>query len=335
MAGADLSAVLCPPYDIISPAERRAAPRARSAQRGAHRAAGRPRRRRPRRLPGRGADGGRVAHATACCARTAQPTLTLHRDDLDDAGGRPGQCDRRPRAAAPRAVRPGSGVLPHERTLGGPKEDRYALLRATGLNTSPIVVLADAGRASDGSAGTAAAALDERLAAIADRAPDADRGPRRRPPSRLWVVPTTDHGRDDGGERTDRSAAPASDDLADGWSLLAILAAAPLTIADGHHRYETALRYREERGREPRLRERPRLGLRPGARLPARRGAAGAADAPGPAGRARRRRAARGARRPSRDVERAGRARTSCSSAMATPRSIADGDERAAAASAC
>ncbi len=36
---------------------------------------------------------------------------------------------------------PGSGVLPHERTLSGPKEDRYRLLRATGLNTSPVVGL--------------------------------------------------------------------------------------------------------------------------------------------------------------------------------------------------
>ena len=36
---------------------------------------------------------------------------------------------------------PGSGVLPHERTLSGPKEDRYKLLRATGINTSPVVGL--------------------------------------------------------------------------------------------------------------------------------------------------------------------------------------------------
>ena len=36
---------------------------------------------------------------------------------------------------------PGSGVLPHERTMSGPKEDRYKLLRATGANFSPIVGL--------------------------------------------------------------------------------------------------------------------------------------------------------------------------------------------------
>ena len=41
------------------------------------------------------------------------------------------------------AFGPGSGVLPHERTLAGPREDRYKLLRATGVNTSPVVVLYD------------------------------------------------------------------------------------------------------------------------------------------------------------------------------------------------
>jgi uncharacterized protein (DUF1015 family) len=34
-----------------------------------------------------------------------------------------------------------SGILPHERTLSAPKEDRYRLLRATGVNTSPVVGL--------------------------------------------------------------------------------------------------------------------------------------------------------------------------------------------------
>ncbi|MEA2519310.1 MAG: hypothetical protein QOF49_1390, partial [Chloroflexota bacterium] len=37
----------------------------------------------------------------------------------------------------------GSGVLPHERTLAAPKEDRYRLLRATGVNTSPVIGLYD------------------------------------------------------------------------------------------------------------------------------------------------------------------------------------------------
>ncbi len=36
---------------------------------------------------------------------------------------------------------PDSGVLPHERTMSAPREDRYKLLRATGVNTSPVVGL--------------------------------------------------------------------------------------------------------------------------------------------------------------------------------------------------
>jgi uncharacterized protein (DUF1015 family) len=113
------------------------------------------------------------------------------------------------------------GVLPHERTLSGPKEDRYKLLRATGVNTSPVVVLFD-----DPSGGTA-----PRLADVASRPPEVevvdDDGVRHR----LWAVAAD-------GDGPDAAAAAA---------LVAAAAAAPVTIADGHHRYETALRYRDER----------------------------------------------------------------------------------------
>ena len=114
---------------------------------------------------------------------------------------------------------PGGGVLPHERTLSGPKEDRYKLLRATGANFSPVV-----GLYADPS-GEAAGLL----AGIAGTSPVidlvADDGVRHR----LWVVPADDA---DGG--------PVG-------RLVAAASAAPITIADGHHRYETALRYRDER----------------------------------------------------------------------------------------
>ncbi|MGZ8528586.1 MAG: DUF1015 family protein, partial [Candidatus Limnocylindrales bacterium] len=114
---------------------------------------------------------------------------------------------------------PDSGVLPHERTLSGPKEDRYKLLRATGANFSPVV-----GLYADPSG-----AVAELLAGIARTSPVidlvADDGVRHR----LWVVPADDA--DDG---------PVG-------RLIAAAAAGPITIADGHHRYETALRYRDER----------------------------------------------------------------------------------------
>ncbi len=113
------------------------------------------------------------------------------------------------------------GVLPHERTMDGPKEDRYKLLRATGVNTSPVVVLFDdpAGGTPGRLAGVTATAADVEV--------DDDDGVRHR----LWAIPA-----DGEGPQADLAAA-----------LVAAAAAAPVTIADGHHRYETALRYRDER----------------------------------------------------------------------------------------
>jgi uncharacterized protein (DUF1015 family) len=113
----------------------------------------------------------------------------------------------------------GSGVLPHERTLSGPKEDRYKLLRATGVNTSPVVVL------YDDAAGAGRSVLDAVTRGRADLDVTDDDGVRHR----LWAVSA------DG----DAAAAVAP--------LLAAASATPVTIADGHHRYETALRYRDER----------------------------------------------------------------------------------------
>jgi uncharacterized protein (DUF1015 family) len=117
------------------------------------------------------------------------------------------------------ALGPGSGVLPHERTLAVAREDRYRLLRATGVNTSPVIGL------YDDPTGRAAAIL----AALASGAPAIDVVDDDGVRHRLWVVAA------DG---------PAADAVAE---LVAIAAAEPVTIADGHHRYETALRYRDER----------------------------------------------------------------------------------------
>jgi uncharacterized protein (DUF1015 family) len=113
----------------------------------------------------------------------------------------------------------GSGVVPHERTLAAPREDRYKLLRATGVNTSPIVALYDAAGADSGSI----------LATVVAGSPDLD------------VV-------DDDGVRHRTWAVPANGPAAESVeALLAVASRRPVTIADGHHRYETALRYRDER----------------------------------------------------------------------------------------
>jgi uncharacterized protein (DUF1015 family) len=115
---------------------------------------------------------------------------------------------------------PGATVLPHERTLAGPREDRYKLLRATGVNTSPVVALyRDA-------AGRSGELLDE----LTQRAPTVDVTDDEGTRHRLWAVPAD-------GADPDPSVA----------ALLALAGRGPVTIADGHHRYETALRYRDER----------------------------------------------------------------------------------------
>jgi uncharacterized protein (DUF1015 family) len=113
---------------------------------------------------------------------------------------------------------PGGGVLPHERTLSGPREDRYRLLRATGINTSPVVGLFE--DPTHRAAGM--------LAEVATRPPLADVTDDDGVRHRLWLV--TDEG----------DGAPAS-------TLAGIAGSGPVYIADGHHRYETALRYRDER----------------------------------------------------------------------------------------
>ena len=105
-------------------------------------------------------------------------------------------------------------ILPHERTHRGPKLDRLELLRATHANLESIFLLAP-----DTDGGTAA-----RLRAISDggRAADAT-AELDGVQIRLWRVSG-----------------------ADAVRLTAPLAAGPLYIADGHHRYETAVGFANE-----------------------------------------------------------------------------------------
>jgi uncharacterized protein (DUF1015 family) len=131
--------------------------------------------------------------------------------------------------------------------MSGPKEDRYQLLKATGLNTSPIVVLAG------GDAAATSATLDSLAAGPPDTEVTSLDGVRHR----LWIHAVPDRGLPGDieprpGRPVEAAArgAPAAGRDRDGTALalLDLVASAPVTIADGHHRYETALRYRAERG---------------------------------------------------------------------------------------
>jgi len=102
-------------------------------------------------------------------------------------------------------------VLPHERTLSGPKEDRLKLFRATKTNLSPgFMLYRDPGKTLD-------AALDQ-----ASLLAELDTG--------------------DGVHHA--LAKISSKDAID--AIVKGVAASSLLIADGHHRYETALRYSQE-----------------------------------------------------------------------------------------
>ena len=105
----------------------------------------------------------------------------------------------------------GQGVLPHERTMPGPIDDRLRLLRATRTHLSAVY-------------GTIAGPCDD-LAEILSRAtntpPDAEVIDEQAVRHRRWTLPED---------------LPVSS-----W-----LAEEPVLIADGHHRYTTALAYRDE-----------------------------------------------------------------------------------------
>ncbi len=108
----------------------------------------------------------------------------------------------------------GQGVQPHEHTLSGPKADRLNLLRATRTNISPIF-----GLVGDDE-GWIASVID----AVAKETPLCEARGDDGVIERLWRL-------------TDDESVNAIEAAFEDETIL---------IADGHHRYETALNYRNE-----------------------------------------------------------------------------------------
>jgi uncharacterized protein (DUF1015 family) len=106
-------------------------------------------------------------------------------------------------------------VFPHEQTLSGPKEDRLKLYRATGFNLSPVF-----GLYPDPS-GDAFAPLEPFIRS----APPLVAKDHLGVTNRLWTV-------------TDSAAVS---------KVIGLMGPKPVYIADGHHRYETGLKYLQER----------------------------------------------------------------------------------------
>ncbi|MEX0790859.1 MAG: DUF1015 domain-containing protein, partial [Actinomycetota bacterium] len=106
------------------------------------------------------------------------------------------------------------GVFGHEKTRPGPKADRLALMRTTRANLEPLWFFASG--AMEGFR-----KLVDELEQVQPLADVTDpQGTRHR----AWALPE------------DRAAA-----------MEGVVAGTPLVVADGHHRYETSLTYRDER----------------------------------------------------------------------------------------
>jgi len=209
---APLADVIAPPYDVVS-----AGDRARLASRSPFNSI-------LVELPEADEAGGTDRYATAAALlekwerdgavrRDPSPSFYVYRMSFESEDGSQRSTTGVIGALALDQVG-GSEVLPHERTMPKPKGDRLDLLRACRANLSPIwglsltEGLAKACVAATGSAPAPMSAADEEGVV-----------------HELWPVT----------------------DAATIETIAALVAATPVVIADGHHRYETAIFYRTER----------------------------------------------------------------------------------------
>lgn len=202
----DLAAVVAPPYDVISDAHRDAL-YARSEYNVI------------RLILNRDADRYTAAgtllrewRRTGVLRRDAQPALCYYVEDFTMPDG-----SAHERAGVMAAVRLESfdtgHIRPHERTFARAKEDRMRILQACHTNLSPIFGLyADQ-----------PAALEPARRVAASRPADIDLRDETGERHRVWLLT--------------ESAVIAA--------ITSALAAESVVIADGHHRYETALAYRD------------------------------------------------------------------------------------------
>jgi uncharacterized protein (DUF1015 family) len=105
-------------------------------------------------------------------------------------------------------------IFPHEQTLSGPKADRLKLYQATNFNISPVFGLYP----------DAAGEVFAKLEPLLRKSPPLEARDHLGVMNRLWVV-------------TDSAAVSA---------VTGLMGPKPVFIADGHHRYETGLKYLDE-----------------------------------------------------------------------------------------
>jgi uncharacterized protein (DUF1015 family) len=203
----DLTAVVAPPYDVITPAHAETL-HARSPYNVV------------RLILNREPDRYRSAAATlrewrarGILVEDAAPGLCFYSQTFEVPG-----LGRRRRDGVIGALRletfASGRVRPHERTFAAPKTDRLALLRACGANLSPIFGLVS----------LPGVTLRERLAGALGGPPAVDLTDDLGVRHQVWRV----------------------DDAALVAACAGLVRDETVVIADGHHRYETALAYRDE-----------------------------------------------------------------------------------------
>ncbi len=165
------------------------------------------------------ADDYRLWRCEGTLAVDAAPRLYGYRMEYHDAGGSP-RATAGVIGALALPPKPGDGdILPHERTMAKAKSDRLQLLLATRLNLDPIWGLSLAA----GLTGLVADAAGEPLGGCRD-------------------------------EDGNAHSIFAIDDPAQITAIRDAIAGAPMVLADGHHRFETACTFRDKcvaRGLDP------------------------------------------------------------------------------------
>ena len=147
--------------------------------------------------------------------RDRQPSLTFVEETFTGPDGRASV--RHGFLAAMRLYDFDEGVVfPHERTLSGPKEDRFRLMAATAMSLSPVFLLYDLPGDDITAAWRVALGAESPATTVADEDGTVTKLWPTSNPALLGIVEQT-------------------------------LAASRFVIADGHHRYETALRYQKYR----------------------------------------------------------------------------------------
>lgn len=208
-----IGTVLCPPYDVISPQEQRAL-YARSPYNAVRLEFGMTE-------EGDSTADNRYTRAAALLdawqregilTRDQSPSFYLYHQEFDERGR------HRTRRGLFARVRLQDWdervVLPHERTLAKPKEDRLQLLRSCRVNLSPVLALYRDAR------GAAREVIEN--AVKQSRASSIDVADLDGQRHRLLPIPETN-------------------------ARHRLFREEPVYVIDGHHRYETALAYRNER----------------------------------------------------------------------------------------